>query len=136
MAVAGLRPTIAEIVRISRFDLVIPVYPSTQVALEAKADALPGIYAQISSPNSYFLGEYTAVDGAKVAALPEAQQAEIQATVKEAKQGALADVTVFPLIMLVGYIGMFLYFRGRGGYKAVELTGAQAAGGVAGAAEM
>ncbi|MDA0933919.1 MAG: MFS transporter [Planctomycetota bacterium] len=109
---------------------------SAQVALEAKADALPGIYAQISSPNSYFLGEYTAVDGAKVAALPEAQQAEIQATVKEAKQGALADVTVFPLIMLVGYIGMFLYFRGRGGYKAVELTGAQAAGGVAGAAEM
>jgi hypothetical protein len=38
--------------------------------------------------------------------------------------------------MLIGYIGMFVYFRGRGGYKVVDLTGAEAAGGVEGAAEM
>ena len=109
---------------------------SAQVAIEAKADSLPGVYAQISSENTYFLGAYTAVDDAKVSTLPEAQQAEVRETVKEAKQGALADVTVFPLIMLIGYIGMFVYFRGRGGYKVVDLTGAEAAGGVEGAAEM
>jgi len=42
MAVTGLRPMIAEIVRISRFDLIIPVYPSTQAALEAISAAATG----------------------------------------------------------------------------------------------
>jgi hypothetical protein len=30
---------------------------------------------------------------------------------------------VFPLIMLISYISLGFYFKGRGGYKAVELEG-------------
>jgi len=35
----------------------------------------------------------------------------------------LANITVFPIIMLIAYIALFFYFKGRGGYKSVELGG-------------
>ena len=37
-------------------------------------------------------------------------------------QKALADMAIFPAIMLVAYILIFLYFRSKGGYKPLELT--------------
>ena len=39
----------------------------------------------------------------------------------EAKQSALAKAAVLPLIMFVCYLGLWLYFRMNGGYKAEEL---------------
>jgi hypothetical protein len=39
----------------------------------------------------------------------------------ESKRGAFADIAVLPLFMLLCYIGIFLYFKSRGGYKPVEL---------------
>jgi len=81
----------------------------------------PGAYAGISAESSFILGAYTAVDAAKVSALPEAEAAEINEAIKTGKQGALASVTVFPMFMLACYIGMFLYFKSRGGYKPVHI---------------
>jgi MFS family permease len=80
-----------------------------------------GIYEQVSAENTYFLGSYTAVDESKVATLPEEQQAEVKEITKSARQRALAKVTIFPIIMLLVYIGLFIYFRARGGYKPQEL---------------
>ena len=37
-------------------------------------------------------------------------------------QKALADMAIFPAIMLVAYIMIFLYFRSKGGYKPLDLT--------------
>lgn len=91
-----------------------------KAALEEK---VPGVYATVSKPDTYLLGDYTAVDAEKVAALPEAQQNEVKTVVKEAKQGALASMTIFPLIMLACYIALIVYFKGRGGYKPVDLHG-------------
>ena len=34
---------------------------------------------------------------------------------------ALMSMTIFPLIMLIAYIGIYMYFKGRGGYKPIEL---------------
>ncbi len=85
------------------------------------------LYAQISVENSYFLGEYTAVDPAKVTALGEDAAAETNEKIKVAKQGALANITIFPIGMLIAYIALALYFKGRGGYKSVELGGGDAA---------
>ena len=34
---------------------------------------------------------------------------------------ALMSMTIFPFIMLIAYIGIYMYFRGRGGYKPIEL---------------
>ena len=39
----------------------------------------------------------------------------------EAKKGALSTVAIFPIIMLICYVGLILYFRSRGGYKPVML---------------
>ena len=40
----------------------------------------------------------------------------------QSRQGALANMTIFPLIMLVGYVLLILYFKSKGGYKPVELA--------------
>jgi MFS family permease len=34
---------------------------------------------------------------------------------------ALMSMTIFPFIMLIAYIGIYMYFKGRGGYKPIEL---------------
>ena len=82
------------------------------------------VYSQISTESSYILGDYTAVDAAKVEALGETAAKETNEKIKVAKQGALADITVFPIIMLVGYIVLALYFKSRGGYKAETIGSA------------
>ena len=57
---------------------------------------------------------------------PEAEQETITAAINSAQKGsgqkALMNMTVFPLIMLIAYLGLFLYFRSKGGYKPLELT--------------
>jgi MFS family permease len=83
--------------------------------------AKAGSYKNISKEDSYFLGKYTAVDSDKVAALPEAEKTAVEEQIKEGKQGGLARVAIFPVFMLICYIALIYYFRGRGGYKPVEL---------------
>jgi hypothetical protein len=39
----------------------------------------------------------------------------------KSSQGSLASMAVFPVIMLVGYIGLIGFFVSKGGYKPVEL---------------
>jgi len=91
---------------------------SAKVALNK---ATPGVYEQVSRTDSYILGEYTAVDDPKLDSLGEAKAAEARGLVKEAKQGALAKITVFPLAMLIGYLVLIFYFKSKGGYKPVTL---------------
>ena len=38
-----------------------------------------------------------------------------------AKKDALRTVCIFPVIMLVCYLGLFFYYRSKGGYKPVSL---------------
>ena len=82
-----------------------------------------GVYEQVSRTDSYILGEYTAVDDPKLDSLGEAEATEVRGIVKEAKQGALAKITVFPLAMLVGYLILIFYFKSKGGYKPVTIGG-------------
>jgi MFS family permease len=78
-------------------------------------------YASIAKTDSYFLGTYDAVDEEKVKALPADEQAKVSAVVKNAKQSALAKVTVFPGVMLVCYLVLIAYFQSRGGYRPKEM---------------
>ena len=89
-------------------------------------------YESISKQDSYILGGYTAIDKVKVDALGDKKAKETNNKIKVAKQGALANITVFPIIMLIAYIALFFYFKGRGGYKSVELGGDGGEGGEAG----
>lgn len=97
---------------------------SAKVALnEQKA----GVYESVSKGDTYFLGDYTAVDDGKVQALPEAEKNEVVEIVKSAKQGALAKVTAFPAFMLICYLALIGYFKSKGGYKPAFLEGGQSA---------
>ena len=93
---------------------------SVKVALELEQ---PGVYQTISKQDTYLLGPYQAIDADKLAAMPAVQKARVESVQEAAKQGALAKMAVFPLVMLVSYLGLMLYFRSRGGYKPVELAG-------------
>jgi len=92
---------------------------SAEQAIEAQ---VPGVYPQIARQDRYVLGSYSAVDADKVAQLPEQQKTEVQSVERAAKQGALAKITIFPAIMLLGYLGLLFYFRARGGYRPVSLA--------------
>jgi MFS family permease len=96
----------------------------------------------------YEIIEYQVISGdkfdAEVAKIPEAEQKPVKeefAQVSDAsKQGALANMAIFPAIMLVGYIMLIIYFKSKGGYEAEVLTGHEAedekfTGGVEGAVE-
>jgi MFS family permease len=95
----------------------------TEDSIKSKIDsANPATYEKISKTDSYFLGEYTAVDSEKVAELPETEKKAVGEQIKEGKQGSLARVAIFPVFMLACYLGLIYYFKGRGGYKPVELS--------------
>lgn len=108
-------------------------------AVESNAlitQAVPAILADeeltVTEQRSAYYGlvPYEAIDDAKVTAalapLPEPERTEIADEIKSTRgksaQGALANMTIFPGIMLVAYIGMFFYFKGKGGYQAQHLT--------------
>ncbi|MCI0432867.1 MAG: MFS transporter [Gemmatimonadetes bacterium] len=61
------------------------------------------------------------------------RQASLIATIDaRTKQGTLAKIAVLPLIMLLSYIALILYFRSTGGYRARSITdGGVVAGSVA-----
>ncbi|MEC7627462.1 MAG: MFS transporter, partial [Verrucomicrobiota bacterium] len=66
-------------------------------------------------------GAYKAVSPDKASELSEEETsalAEIQAA---APQATLKTTALFPAAMLVCYLLIIFYFRGRGGYKPVEI---------------
>lgn len=67
-------------------------------------------------------GEYRVIDNARLETAPDAAQETIRGVREGAKKDALRTVSVFPVIMLVCYMGMILWFRRRGGYKPVLLS--------------
>lgn len=92
-----------------------------QAAEQAIEQRLPGVYPQVSSQNEYFLGQYSALDEAKLESVPTETAQQVTEIARDAKQGALARVIVFPAIMLATYVGLILWFRSRGGYRPVTL---------------
>ena len=71
---------------------------------------------------SWVFGSYQGIDPKVADTLPESQQQAVTEAKDEGKQAALMNVALFPVLMLMAYIGLILYFRSRGGYAAVELT--------------
>ncbi|MFN4872331.1 MAG: MFS transporter [Akkermansiaceae bacterium] len=93
---------------------------TAQTSLEEKK---PGVYTDISVEKTFILGKYNAINDEKVALLPTETQKEVNAITKQAKQGALAKVAIFPATMLLAYLLLLLYFRSKGGYKALDIVG-------------
>lgn len=67
------------------------------------------------------LGKYLGIDGDKLEAGPEEDQNTVAEVTAVAKKDALKVLAIFPVIMLVCYIILIVYFRSKGGYAAVHL---------------
>ena len=66
-------------------------------------------------------GTYMAVDPAKRAAITDETRSVVDTIDNESKRDALRSIAILPLIMLIAYAGLLLFFRGKGGYKPVVL---------------
>jgi hypothetical protein len=53
--------------------------------------------------------------------MPLEHRALLQRLQAESSQSTLAQVAVLPMIMLISYVGLIIWFRRRGGYAAARL---------------
>ena len=81
----------------------------------------PAIHAKVIDEKEGVFGAYKAVSPEKAAVLNEEESAALSEIEKAAPQATLRTTAVFPAIMLVCYLLIIFYFRGRGGYKPVEI---------------
>ncbi|HEX7653140.1 MAG TPA: MFS transporter, partial [Verrucomicrobiae bacterium] len=82
----------------------------------------PALYEQVKSEQHYVLGAYQAIDPVKSAALTDPQAVnEIKAAQSAGKFTALGRMAMFPAFTFACYLGLLLYFKSRGGYRAVQL---------------
>jgi MFS family permease len=75
----------------------------------------------VTESKTSFFGDYKALDQTKLAAGSEADNTAVTGIRDTAKKEALRDIIIFPIIMLVSYLLLIIYFRSKGGYKAVLL---------------
>jgi MFS family permease len=107
------------------------------VANAKVVEAVPGLVNEagelqvVEERNIYEVITYKAISNEKLeeavklvpAAMKEEVTAELAQTRQRSGQAALAKMAYFPLFMLACYLLLILYFKGRGGYKPVELQG-------------
>ncbi len=87
----------------------------------------PEIHAQVATlQKTSVFGKYNAIDQNKVAALTPEEQKSIGDVKDVSKKNAIMTVAVFPLIMLICYLILILYFKSKGGYKAIQLEAKKA----------
>jgi MFS family permease len=100
------------------------------VAASNAAKQVPGLVQDgklttVTDKSIYDIIKYKTVDDAsltaRTVALPSEQKKEIAEARQQSNQKALANMAIFPCIMLAGYIALILYFRSRGGYRQVHL---------------
>jgi DHA2 family metal-tetracycline-proton antiporter-like MFS transporter len=80
------------------------------------------LYAQVQGKDAQgMFGNVPSLDQEKIKALPEAEKATLESLQASNKRGAFTTVAILPTFMLICYLGLFLYFRAKGGYKPVEI---------------
>ncbi len=82
------------------------------------------LHQTVSVEKKYLLGNYQAIDPVKSAAVIDDKAKETLKTAATTGQfSALGKMAFFPAFMLAGYIALIVYFKGKGGYKPVEISG-------------
>lgn len=77
----------------------------------------------VGAEKTSVFGTYRAIDPEKEAAAPEADKAAIGQARMAAQKTALRDVAALPIVLLVSYLVLMLYFKSRGGYRPVDIRG-------------
>jgi len=81
------------------------------------------VHEEVTSTQRGLFVEYEYVDRNKFSALTSDQIEKIDRIERQTKQQALAKIAILPAIMFFCYVGLIVYYRSRGGYKAEVLTG-------------
>ena len=107
-----------------------------------QAPAVPGLIVDgeiskdvLEEKSIYEIIKYQTLKGdavdAMVAEVPEEERTEIADAIGKSRGGsaqkALANMAVFPAIMLIAYLAIFFFFKSRGGYKPIVLDGSDKA---------
>jgi DHA2 family metal-tetracycline-proton antiporter-like MFS transporter len=83
----------------------------------------PALHAKINgAPQPSLFGEIPSLKTDAVSALPENEAAALKTIQNQNKKASFAKIAVLPGFMLLCYLGLFAYFKSRGGYKPVELA--------------
>jgi MFS family permease len=83
----------------------------------------PALYQSVTVEKKYLLGDYKAIDPVKSAAVTDDQSRQALHDANTAGQfSALGKMAAFPVFALSLYICLIVYFKSKGGYKAVHLV--------------
>jgi len=82
----------------------------TALYAQVKGETKPGIF-----------GNAPTLDQEKIKALPEAEHKQLETVQAASKRSVFTTIAILPTFMLMCYIGLFLYFRAKGGYKPIEI---------------
>jgi len=101
----------------------------SDVAQEVPGLVDDGQLTAVAEKSIYEIINYSTVDEDKLNTsldgLDETRRDSVAAEITKLRdrsnQGALANMAVFPTIMLIGYLGLIFYFKSLGGYRAQEL---------------
>jgi hypothetical protein len=81
----------------------------------------PAIHAKVVEDKQGVFGAYKAVSPEKKATLDEKETEALGAIEAAAPQATLKTTALFPAVMLACYLLIIFYFKGRGGYKPVDI---------------
>jgi len=76
----------------------------------------------VTEQKTSLFGDYKALDQTKLATASANEQLTVTSIRDGAKKEALRYIVIFPLIMLASYLLLILYFKSKGGYKAIALN--------------
>lgn len=80
------------------------------------------IETYVTEDKQSIFGDYRALDANKLTGATPQEKQTVQSIQEDAKKGALKTVALFPIIMLVSYCLLIIYFKSRGGYKVMVLN--------------
>jgi hypothetical protein len=84
-----------------------------------KQTALHAEYVTVEKKSIF--GKYKSINSQKLESAPEGDRKIVSGIQLNAKKSALKMVAILPLIMLVCFVALLLYFRSIGGYRSITL---------------
>lgn len=93
------------------------------VDMDARLSAAqPAIHQLVKGETTEsFFGSNPSIDQTRLKALPKEQHEAFTAVQAESKRSTFKVIALLPGFMLACYIGLFLYYKSRGGYKPVDI---------------
>jgi hypothetical protein len=81
------------------------------------------LYAQIKGePKAGIFGNAPTLNQEKIKTLPAPQHQELETVQAASKRSVFTTIAILPSFMLACYLGMFFWFRSRGGYQPVVIS--------------